>query len=131
MIKNILFHPQFIVILLIINLFGTIYGYLWYGNQLSNTPIYFLPFVPDSPTASLFFTIFLFFILKGKNIPLIEALAFTTLVKYGLWAVVMNMLTLLVNGSLSWQSYMLIAPMEQWLFKPSFTHHYIKLKYHI
>ncbi|SHN19402.1 Uncharacterized membrane protein YpjA [Gracilibacillus kekensis] len=109
MLKNILFHPQFIMILFIINLVGTIYGYFWYGNQLANTPLYFLPFVPDSPTASLFFAIFLFFILQGKNVPIIEALAFTTLVKYGVWAVVMNILTLLINGSLSWQSYMLIA----------------------
>ncbi|UOQ85867.1 DUF1405 domain-containing protein [Gracilibacillus salinarum] len=109
MMRKFLFHPNMIALLFIVNLFGTIYGYFWYGNQLADTPIPFLLFVPDSPTASLFFTIFLFFILKGKNVPLIEALAFTTLVKYGIWAVIMNILTLIVTGDLSWQGYMLIA----------------------
>src|SRR5699024_1905688 len=32
-----------------------------------------------------------------------------TLFKYGIWAVVMNLLTLYINGSLGWQGYMLIA----------------------
>ncbi|MGP4041325.1 DUF1405 domain-containing protein [Gracilibacillus sp. D59] len=109
MLQKLLFQPYFIALLFFVNLLGTIYGYFWYGNQLQETPLHFLPFVPDSPTASLFFTIFLFFILKGKNVPLIEALAFTTLVKYGVWAVIMNLLTLYISGDLSWQGYMLIA----------------------
>ncbi|SFL85323.1 Uncharacterized membrane protein YpjA [Gracilibacillus orientalis] len=109
MLQKLLFHPYFIALLFIVNLVGTIYGYFWYGNQLVDAPVYFLPFVPDSPTASLFFTLFLFFILRGKHVPIIEALAFTTLVKYGIWAVVMNLLTLYISGDLSWQGYMLIA----------------------
>ncbi len=108
-LQKFLFHPYFIALLFIVNLLGTIYGYFWYGNQLSNTPVQFLAFVPDSPTASLFFTLFLFFLLVGKRVPIIEALAFTSLVKYGTWAVVMNLLTLYINGDLSWQGYMLIA----------------------
>ncbi|MRI67965.1 DUF1405 domain-containing protein [Gracilibacillus thailandensis] len=109
MIHKILFHPYFIALLFIVNLLGTIYGYFWYGNQLSDTPVQFLAFVPDSPTASLFFTLFLLFLLIGKHVPIIEALAFTSLVKYGTWAVVMNLLTLYISGDLSWQGYMLIA----------------------
>lgn len=131
MIYRILFHPYFLGFLFIVNLLGTIYGYVWYGNQLKNTPVIFLPFVPDSPTASLFFTIFLFFIIKGKQVPYIEALAFTTLVKYGIWAVVMNLLTLYVNGSLSWQAYMLIAShgamaLQAFLYSPLYS---FKLKH--
>ena len=38
-----------------------------------------------------------------------EALAIITLFKYGVWAVIMNLLTLVTTGSLSWQGYMLIA----------------------
>ncbi len=95
--------------LFFINLFGTIYGYIWYESQLAQTPTIFLPFVPDSPTASLFFTIFLLFFLLGKNVPYVEALAVMSLVKYGVWAVVMNLLTLYVNGTLSWSGYMLMA----------------------
>ena len=68
----------------------------------------FLIFVPDSPTASLFFCFVLVAFLLKKNWPLIEALAIITLVKYGIWAVVMNLLTLFVTGELHWTGYMLM-----------------------
>lgn len=108
-LKYILVHRQFLILLFIINLLGTIYGYIWYQSQLMQTPTIFLPFVPDSPTASLFFTIFLLFFIFGKNVPYIEALAITSLFKYGIWAVVMNIFTLVVDGSIGWQGWMLIA----------------------
>lgn len=108
-LNQILLHRQFLILLFIVNLLGTIYGYIWYESQLKITPLVFIPFVPDSPTASLFFTIFLFFFIFNKNVPYIEALAVTTLFKYGIWAVIMNIFTLIVNGSLDWQGYMLIA----------------------
>lgn len=95
--------------LLLINLFGTIYGYVWYGEQLKETPPIFIIFVPDSPTASLFFVFVLIALMMRKNWPLFEALALVTLLKYGVWAVVMNILVLVVTGDLSWQGYMLIG----------------------
>lgn len=98
----------FLIVLLIINFFGTIYGYIWYGPQLAQTPARFILFVPDSPTASLFFTIFLLALLLKKSWPLVEALAVVTLFKYGVWAVVMNVLMLLTTGDLSPAGYMLI-----------------------
>lgn len=101
--------PWILMLLLIVNIFGTIYGYIWYGWQLAKTPPIFLIFVPDSPTASLFFVFVLFAFLLRKNWPIIEALAIVTLFKYGIWAVVMNILVLLVSGELPWQGYMLIA----------------------
>jgi uncharacterized membrane protein YpjA len=109
MVKYILQDRKFIFCLFIVNLLGTVYCYIWYGAQLAITPPIFLAFVPDSPTASLFFTFVLFFFLFKKNAPYIEALAIITLFKYGVWAVVMNLLTLYVDGDLSWQGYMLIA----------------------
>lgn len=109
MLKALLFDRRILWLVFAINLFGTIYGFIWYDHQLAITPWYFLIFVPDSPMASMFFTIFLFFYLVGKHLPYIQALAFITLLKYGVWAVVMNLLTLKVDGSLSWQGYMLIA----------------------
>ncbi|MCH1624730.1 DUF1405 domain-containing protein [Ferdinandcohnia quinoae] len=93
--------------LLIINVPGTIYGYIWYESQLKITPAKFLVFVPDSPTASLFFCIVLVGFLLKKNWPLIEALAIVTLFKYGIWAVVMNILTYF-TGDLTPVGYMLI-----------------------
>jgi uncharacterized membrane protein YpjA len=95
-------------LLLIVNIVGTIYGYYWYGWQLADTPAIFLPFVPDSPTASLFFVFVLIAFLLKKNWPLIEALAIVTLFKYGIWAVVMNLLVLFVQGQLDFVGYMLI-----------------------
>ncbi|MGG3801041.1 DUF1405 domain-containing protein [Metabacillus fastidiosus] len=98
-----------LILLFIINFFGTLYGYYWYKSQLVETPPEFLIFVPDSPTASLFFVIVLGAFIFRKNLPLFEALAIVTLFKYGIWAVVMNLLTLNVMGSLDPQAYMLIA----------------------
>lgn len=105
---NILSNKTFLWILLIVNIFGTIGGYLWYGGQLSITkPIFYL-FVPDSPTATLFFSIAIIGWLFGKNWRLIEALALITLVKYGLWAVVMNILALIQMGSIGHLGWMLV-----------------------
>lgn len=107
--KVILYNKSFMWLLFIVNLFGTIYGYYWYKGQLSQTETKFLLFVPDSPTASLFFTIALFAWLLKKNWKLIEALALITLVKYGLWAVVMNIWTYVENDYLGWMGWMLVA----------------------
>ncbi|WP_368297154.1 DUF1405 domain-containing protein [Cytobacillus firmus] len=97
-----------LILLLIINTAGTIYGYVWYKWQLVDTPAIFLPFVPDSPTASLFFMFVLIAFLMGKNWPLMEALAIVTLIKYGIWAVVMNLLVFEVTGELDPVALMLI-----------------------
>ncbi|TMW73579.1 DUF1405 domain-containing protein [Alteribacter natronophilus] len=99
----------FLVLLLLINIPGTIYGYIWYESQLANTPAKFLIFVPDSPTASLFFVIVLAAFLLKKNVPLVEALAAVTLFKYGIWAVVMIVWAGLAGAEMRWDHYMLIA----------------------
>ncbi|MDZ5782297.1 DUF1405 domain-containing protein [Marinococcus luteus] len=101
--------PYVLIPLFIINALGTIYGYIWYGQQLQQTPAVFLPFVPDSPTASLVFTIVIGLYIIGRRSGLAEAFAFITLVKYGLWAVGMNVFSGVAGETLSWQHYMLIA----------------------
>lgn len=108
-IRHILLNKRFLIALFFVNLVGTVYGFIWYQHQLAVTPPIFLIFVPDSPTASMFFTIFLFFFIWNVNVPYIEALAMITLFKYGVWAVVMNILTWVTTGSLGWEGYMLIA----------------------
>jgi len=104
-----LMYRPFLILLFVVNLAGSIYGYIWYGWQLKITEPIFLIFVPDSPTASLFFTIVLGLWIFGKRNRLIEALAFVTLIKYGLWAVIMNLLTLWEVGSIGWIGWMLIG----------------------
>ncbi|SMF87333.1 Uncharacterized membrane protein YpjA [Paenibacillus uliginis N3/975] len=107
-------------ILLISNALGTVYGYIWYGGQLYNTamehPWWQLVFVPDSPTASLFFSLALIMLLyPPKQLAgmffqqLIEALAVVTSVKYGIWAVAMIFAGASQGSDLVWQDWMLVA----------------------
>ncbi|WP_290784295.1 DUF1405 domain-containing protein [Exiguobacterium sp. UBA6309] len=93
-ILTLLRHKAVLWIVGLINLAGTLYGYYWYEPQLATSKWYFYPFIPDSPTASLFFTIIVFLWIFGRRSRLFEALAFVTLIKYGVWAVVMNALML-------------------------------------
>jgi len=102
-------HRATLTVLFIINFLGTIYGYIWYTPQLSRTEPQFLIFVPDSPTASLFFCLAIAGWLVGTNFKLMEALALITLVKYGIWAVVMNILTLMEIGSIGYAGWMLVV----------------------
>lgn len=111
MLRPLLTHRLVLMTLFTINLLGTIYGYIWYEPQLRDTPLLYWPFVPDSPTASLFFTIVLGLWLFKKRSPLIETLAFITLVKYGVWAVVMNVLFLMKLGPEADSFTMLMAVM--------------------
>ncbi|WP_290774986.1 MULTISPECIES: DUF1405 domain-containing protein [unclassified Exiguobacterium] len=93
-IFTLLRHKAVLWIVGLINLAGTLYGYYWYEPQLATSKWYFYPFIPDSPTASLFFTIIVFLWIFGRRSRLFEVLAFVTLIKYGVWAVVMNALML-------------------------------------
>ncbi|WP_141335490.1 DUF1405 domain-containing protein [Paenibacillus sp. tmac-D7] len=112
--------------LFVINLLGTVYGYEWYWKQLLFTSENFgnayLPFVPDSPTASLFFTCFIGFLLwnvdkqTGIAVPperagwlrgCIEAFALITSFKYGVWAVAMIWAGAYQGDGIVWQDWML------------------------
>ncbi|WP_459501513.1 lipoprotein heptaprenylglyceryl N-acetyltransferase LhaT [Bacillus sp. C1] len=97
-----------LLFLLIINILGTIYGFMWYGDQLMETSLIFWPFVPDSPIASFFFVFVLLAFLLNKNWGLLEALAIVSLMKYGIWAVVVNGIMFMVQGDLGFIGYMLV-----------------------
>jgi len=126
-----------------INFLGTIYGYIWYGNQLEYTlnynPLWQIVFVPDSPTASLFFTVSILYLLVRKDEPsgkksffrgLMEALAVVTSVKYGIWAVTMIFAEASLGDTLVWQDWMLVVShlgmaVEALLFARFFTYGYL------
>jgi uncharacterized membrane protein YpjA len=105
-----------------VNALGTVYGYQWYAAQLVETVTeispYLVIFVPDSPTASLFFTLSILFLLIAPREPehgrgsfirgLIEALAVITSVKYGIWAVAMILAGSAQGDPLVWQDWMLM-----------------------
>ncbi|HCY8878409.1 TPA: DUF1405 domain-containing protein [Staphylococcus aureus] len=92
---------SWLMMLLICNILGMIYGYIWYGEQLSHTPWHFKIFVPDSPTAILYLVISISLILIQKQNSIIDALAFVTLFKYGIWAVIMNILFIIEQGDIT------------------------------
>ncbi|MHA7963483.1 DUF1405 domain-containing protein [Paenibacillus sp. CAU 1782] len=120
--KSFLLNRSFLWILFTVNFLGTIYGYIWYDYQIRMTlqekPLWMLPFVPDSPTASLFFTLALLFLLfpprktsvvtNGFRM-LIEGLAVVCSVKYGVWAVAMIWAGAAQGDLLIWSHYMLIV----------------------
>lgn len=121
-----------LTLLLIVNFLGTIYGYVWYVPQLSTTELQFLLFVPDSPTASLFFCFAILGWLLGTNFKLMEALALVTLVKYGIWAVVMNILTLVETGSIGIAGWMLVVShflmaVEGMLYLPNYRFDFLHI----
>lgn len=96
-----LYQRSWLMMLLICNILGMIYGYIWYGEQLSHTPWQFKIFVPDSPTAILFLVISISLILIRTQNSIIDALAFVTLFKYGIWAVIMNILFIIEQGDIT------------------------------
>jgi uncharacterized membrane protein YpjA len=120
-----LLHRTVLWLLVWVNGLGTLYGYYWYAQQLKYTyetkPLWMLPFVPDSPTASLFFTLALLFLLyarkndspntmgqTGAVRSFVEAMACTTSFKYGIWAVVMIFAGAYRGNELIWQDWMLV-----------------------
>nr|WP_306812709.1 DUF1405 domain-containing protein [Paenibacillus soyae] len=120
--RSFLLNRHFLWLLFIVNLLGTIYGYIWYDDQLYWTavhkPDWMIPFVPDSPTSSLFFTASLLYLLYPMQKPskaalgarvIIEALAVVCSVKYGIWAVAMIVWGAAQGDVLNWQHYMLMA----------------------
>ncbi len=99
----------FLWTLLIINFLGTIYGFIWYGNQLADTPGYLRLFVPDSPTGSGLFTLVLLTYLVGRHIPVLEALAGITNFKYGVWAVAVIIAGWCLGREVYWTDVMLLV----------------------
>lgn len=115
-----LMNRSFLWLLFWCNVLGTIYGYIWYGGQLAATleqyPAGLLVFVPDSPTASLFFTLSLLFLLYPPSKRwlqrvghVIQGLAVVTSIKYGVWAVSVIVAGWSLGGDVIWQDFMLIA----------------------
>ncbi|GAB6990280.1 DUF1405 domain-containing protein [Paenibacillus pini] len=118
--RSLLMNRYFLWLLFVCNLLGTVYGYIWYAQQMVYTmdhnPFWQVIFVPDSPTASLFFTIAVLFLLyPPKSLlgigfrHLVEALAVVTSVKYGIWAVSIIFASVAQGSEMVWQDWMLVA----------------------
>ncbi|MDP5273825.1 DUF1405 domain-containing protein [Chengkuizengella axinellae] len=118
--RTFLLNRHLLWLLFIVNFLGTIYGYYWYKNQIIYTmneySNWFVFVVPDSPTASLFFTLSILYLLideythkrsSGFLRGFIEVFGVVTSVKYGIWAVVMIFAAAAQGDVLSWQDWML------------------------
>jgi uncharacterized membrane protein YpjA len=80
-----------------VNLVGTLFGFWYYGvtpiplstppitRQLAFEPIVVWPFVPDSPTATLFIALSLALWKLDRSVAWVDALAFFGCWKLGLW----------------------------------------------
>lgn len=101
------FQPRYIKLLILINFLGSIYGYYWYRYQLAETPWYLWPLIPDSPLSSTLFMVAMYFWLKGKLNPVFGLLAFLMVIKYGIWAVVINLHYWYITGIFTFENWML------------------------
>lgn len=97
--------PYFMWPLFFINLIGSIYGFYWYHQQLSETNGILKLFVPDSPTASLLFTLALFMIIIKKPKPFLSLMACGWLIKYGFWAAIINTHFYLIGGNYTFTNF--------------------------
>ena len=76
--------------LILFNLIGTVWGFIWYGPKLAATPWYLMLFVPDCPLQALIFAIFLKFYPFRSSVTTASEdflvwLAVLGAIKYGLW----------------------------------------------
>ena len=97
------------------NAVGTLWGFLWYKDQLSQTPWYLWPLTPDCPLTSLCFLAFLWWVREGKSWrpgwrAVVSWIAVLGSLKYGVWTVVVIGQYILSPGSQpDGQDWMLVA----------------------
>lgn len=138
---------SFLYLLLVVNLLGTAYGFVWYAEQLEFTWAeisgWLVWFVPDSPTASLFFCFSLIYLIRQGNVQqshqksgmlrqFVEAFAVVTSVKYGIWCVWMIVMAAQQQDPIVWQEWMLITShaamaIQGVLYARFFTYRYAAL----
>ncbi|TJY44326.1 DUF1405 domain-containing protein [Cohnella pontilimi] len=120
--RNFLMSPSLLWLMMLIYIPGTVYGYYWYKDQLIATwqehPHWQIVFVPDSPTASLWFALAVLWLWLSPDRPrgnwvagvrgVIEALGVVTSVKYGIWATAIIFAGYAQGSSLDAASWMLI-----------------------
>lgn len=75
-----------ILILVLVNGLGGVYGFWWYHGQLASTPWYLWPVVPDSPLSATLLGLALLLCYAGRRSMWLEAIACVMVMKYGAWA---------------------------------------------
>lgn len=88
---------------------GVVYGFFWYKDQLSQTPLLFWLFTPDCPGAAFLFLIWI--VLRRLRVPdeTFRVIAITALIKYGIWTVSVIGLLWIEWGVHYWENVMLFV----------------------
>jgi len=103
--KALFFQRWFLLALVMVNAAGTVWGIVWYWEQLVTTPWYFLPFVPDSPGHAALFAVYIWWLATGRVERLVPWQCFLAwagvlgVIKYGLWMTLVISQFLLAQGS--------------------------------
>ena len=82
-----MFDRKILYLIISANFLGALFGFYYYGEQLMSTDLLLWVFVPASPIATLFFAASIYLNLKDRGLPVLDALAFVSNFKYGLWTV--------------------------------------------
>ena len=107
-----IFKKKTLLFIVAANFLGTIFGFYYYIEQLQNTAFILWIFVPASPIATLFFASSIYLNMRHKGNRILDALAFISNFKYGLWTifVILNYPEIFFSGnSLGLYSFMLVS----------------------
>jgi len=86
--NKILKSTRILTTIILINLIGTLAGFYYYYDQLSSSPVYLWPFIPDCPIYTMLAVVVLVtYLLKKKSVDLLSFIASIGLAKYGMWTV--------------------------------------------
>lgn len=88
---------------------AVIYGFFWYKEQLSVTPLQFWIFTPDCPGAAFLFLIWIALIRFDIPDETFRVVAMTALIKYGIWTVSVIGLFWIDHGFLYWENALLFV----------------------
>ncbi len=100
---------RFMQLMLAINIPGSVYGYYWYRLQLAANPVTAWPVIPDSPRSTTFFAVAMMLLLLGRRANWFQAVAYTAVIKYGTWAVVMIVQAWLLGDRQNFIDWMLLV----------------------
>jgi len=86
--NEILKSTRILTVIILINLIGTLAGFYYYYDQLSLSPVYLWPFIPDCPLYTMLAVVVLVtFLLTKKSVDLLSFITSIGLAKYGTWTV--------------------------------------------